>query len=97
VIGHRNGVDPSIVDLNDLIDGQEVQRSSILFLVIAALILVADGFDLGVIGYVGPELVKEWQMAPAQLTSVFSAGLVGLLFGAPLLGYVGDRFGRKRR
>lgn len=56
---------------------------------------MSDGFDLAAIGYVGPELIKQWHVAPAELVPVFSAGIFGLLAGAPLFGFVGDRFGRK--
>ncbi|WP_428394339.1 MFS transporter [Lichenicoccus sp.] len=84
------------LDLDTLIDGQKVRPATIVFLVVTTLAMLADGFDLSAIGYVAPELVKHWHVARAGLTSVFSAGIIGLLFGGPLLGYVGDRVGRKR-
>ncbi len=87
---------PAALNLEDVVDGQKVGSPAIMFLVIGTLVMLSDGFDLSAIGYVGPELVKEWHIAPSQLVSVFSAGIFGLLFGAPLFGFVGDRFGRKR-
>jgi MFS transporter, AAHS family, 4-hydroxybenzoate transporter len=84
------------IDLNDLIDGQILRPASILFLVVAALVLISDGFDLSAMGYVAPELVKVWHVMPRRLVAVFSAGIVGLLLGAPLLSFVGDRVGRKK-
>lgn len=84
-----------VVNLNTLIEGQKVQKSTIVFLVVATLAMMADGFDLAVIGFVGPELVKDWKISPAQLSPVFSAGIFGLLVGAPLFGILGDRIGRK--
>lgn len=86
----------SEIDLNDLVDGQTLRPATILFLVVATLVLISDGFDLSAMGYVAPELIKEWHVTPRALVSVFSAGIVGLLFGAPLLSLVGDLFGRKR-
>jgi MFS transporter, AAHS family, 4-hydroxybenzoate transporter len=59
------------------------------------LAMVGDGFDLAAMGLVGPELVKNWHIAPAQLAPIFTAGLVGMFVGAPLLGFAGDYFGRK--
>ncbi len=85
----------SVVDLDSLIDGQKVGRATAVFLLVATLAMLADGFDLSAIGFVAPELVKQWHVAPAALAPVFSAGIFGLLVGAPLLGFVGDRFGRK--
>ena len=87
---------PAVVDLNHLIDAQRVRRSAVVFLVIATLAMVADGFDISAMGFVAPELIKAWHIAPAALVPVLSAGVLGLMFGAPLIGYLGDRFGRKR-
>jgi AAHS family 4-hydroxybenzoate transporter-like MFS transporter len=92
----KNVADTPIVDLNELIDGQKVRKSSILFLVIATLAMAADGFDLSAIGFVVPELVKDWHITPAQMAPALTAGIVGLLCGAPLFGYLGDRLGRKK-
>ncbi len=84
------------VELNSLLDGQKLRAPAIVFVVVAILALVSDGYDLSAMGYVAPELVKSWHVAPPDLVPVFSAGIIGLLVGAPLLGFVGDRFGRKR-
>ena len=84
------------IEINSLVDGQTLRPASIIFLLVAALVLISDGFDLSSMGYVAPELVKAWHVAPRQLVSVFSAGILGLLFGAPVLSFIGDRFGRKR-
>ncbi len=88
--------DANVIDVNELIDGQKVQRSTIVFLAVAILAMVADGFDLSAIGFVAPELRKIWHIEPAQLAPIFTAGILGLLVGAPLLGFVGDRLGRKK-
>jgi MFS transporter, AAHS family, 4-hydroxybenzoate transporter len=86
----------SNIDLNDLVDGQTLRASTIVFVVVATLVLISDGFDLSAMGYVAPELIKAWHVAPHDLVGVFSSGIVGLLFGAPLLSLVGDRLGRKK-
>ena len=83
------------IGLDEAIDGQKLRRSSIVLLIVATLALLADGFDIACIGYIGPELVKAWHVTRGDLVPVFSAGIFGLLLGAPLLGFVGDRFGRK--
>jgi AAHS family 4-hydroxybenzoate transporter-like MFS transporter len=84
------------VELNSLLDDQKLRAPAIVFVVVAILALVSDGYDLSVMGYVAPELVKSWHVAQADLVPVFSAGIIGLLVGAPLLGFFGDRFGRKK-
>jgi AAHS family 4-hydroxybenzoate transporter-like MFS transporter len=40
-------------------------------------------------------LVRSWGIKPSDLGPVFSASLVGILFGSALFGWVGDRYGRK--
>lgn len=85
-----------MVDVVDLVDGQKIGRFTISFLVIATLVLIGDGFDLFAIAFVGPELVKDWHIERAALGPVLAAGVIGLLVGGPLLGYAGDRFGRKK-
>ena len=83
------------LSLDNAIDGQKVRRATIVLLVVATLAMLSDGFDLAAIGYIGPELVKSWHITRAALVPVFSAGIFGLLVGAPLLGFAGDRMGRK--
>lgn len=82
-------------DLDAAIDGARVRPGTIAFLAVATLAMLADGFDLSSMGYVAPELVKQWHVAPSAMSPVFSAGIVGLLVGAPILGWLGDRIGRK--
>ena len=84
------------MDLNDLIDEQTIRTSSVVFLIIATLSMVADGYDISTMGFTVPELVKQWHVSPHALVPVLSAGVFGLLFGAPLLASIGDRFGRKK-
>ena len=92
--GHITG-EPPVLNLDDLIDNQRIGKPAIIFLFLAILAMIADGFDVAVMGYVGPELVKNWHIAAADLVPVLSAGIFGLLFGAPLFGMIGDRIGRK--
>ena len=85
-----------ILDLNEVVDGQKLTGTSLAFFVVAMLTLISDGFDLAAMGYIAPELVKEWHIAPARLVPAFSAAIIGMMIGGPLLGMFGDRLGRKR-
>jgi len=91
----QRGTKASARDLAALIDGQRVRKSAIVFLVIATMAMVADGFDIAAMGFVVPELAKQWHVPPSAFVPALSAGVVGLLVGAPLFGYVGDRYGRR--
>jgi AAHS family 4-hydroxybenzoate transporter-like MFS transporter len=59
------------------------------------LLSLIDGYDIAAIAFAAPHLVREWGLKPGQLGPVFSASLVGLLFGSALFGWIGDRYGRK--
>jgi MFS transporter, AAHS family, 4-hydroxybenzoate transporter len=66
-----------------------------LVALLCALIALCDGFDTQVIAFTAPVLSKLWNVPVSQFGPVFSAGLVGLAFGALLLGSAADRLGRK--
>jgi AAHS family 4-hydroxybenzoate transporter-like MFS transporter len=59
------------------------------------LLSLIDGYDIAAIAFAAPHLVREWGLKPGQLGPVFSASLVGILFGSALFGWIGDRYGRK--
>jgi AAHS family 4-hydroxybenzoate transporter-like MFS transporter len=86
----------AVIDAGRLVDEQRFNPLAARLLLLSLLAVVSDGYDLQAAAYVGPELVKAWHIERAALGPMFSAGLVGLLFGAPIFGYLGDRFGRKR-
>jgi MFS transporter, AAHS family, 4-hydroxybenzoate transporter len=54
-----------------------------------------DGFDLSLVGVSLPKLAEFLNSKPTALGVVMSAGNVGALIGALLLGLLADRFGRK--
>ena len=59
-------IEVSSITLSELIDGQKFGRWLILLVLIAALVLITDGFDIATIGYVGPELIKHWALRDAN-------------------------------
>ena len=59
------------------------------------LLSLIDGYDIAAIAFAAPHLVKDWALKPGALGPVFSASLIGILFGSALFGWVGDRYGRK--
>jgi AAHS family 4-hydroxybenzoate transporter-like MFS transporter len=86
----------SAIDIAAVIDDLPIGRFHIVLLMCCALLALSDGYDIAVIGVAGPSLVREWKIANlASLAPAFSAGLFGVLVGAPLFGYFGDRVGRK--
>ncbi len=84
-----------VLNLEELVDGQKFGRFNINLLIWSFLALAADGFDLAGLASAAPELARTWHVAPKAFAPALSASLFGILFGAPLLGHAGDRFGRK--
>ncbi len=85
-----------VVDVSGVVDQQKIGVFNITLLVLAALASAVDGYDIFVPGYIAPELIKAWHVSPADLGSMFGIGLLGIILGAPLFGWFGDRYGRKR-
>ena len=79
------------VDVGRLVDEQPIRAFHVKLVILLFFVLISDGFDLQAIGYAAPGLVKEWHIDRSALGPVFTASLIGMLFGAPLFGWVGDR------
>lgn len=86
----------AIVNVDDLIDRQPLRLKNVALLLLLLTALLADGFDLQVLSFAAPGLVRDWGIARASLGPVFSANLFGMMVGAALFGWLGDRLGRKR-
>ena len=84
-----------VIRVEQLVDEQNIGRFNISLLVWSFLTMFSDGYDITAMSFAGPELVKHWGVPAASLGPVFSASLFGILFGSPLMGWIGDRYGRR--
>jgi MFS transporter, AAHS family, 4-hydroxybenzoate transporter len=83
------------IDVANLIDRQEVGRFQLRIVTLCFLILIFDGFDAQVIGFVAPALIGALKLERAMLAPIFTAGLVGYGLGSIIFGTLSDTFGRK--
>ncbi|MGH8265234.1 MAG: MFS transporter, partial [Steroidobacteraceae bacterium] len=83
-------------DVDALVDEQKLGLFNFNLFLWSFLAMFADGYDLQVLAFAAPELVRVWHIPPAELRLALVASLLGIVFGALFLGYVGDRFGRRR-
>jgi MFS transporter, AAHS family, 4-hydroxybenzoate transporter len=81
--------------LDTLVDEQRFGRFNVNLLLWSFLAMMADGFDISALASAAPELARTWHIPAKTFGPALSASLAGILFGAPLLGYFGDKSGRK--
>lgn len=84
-----------VIQIESLVDEQKIRWFNISLLLWSWLAMFADGFDISALSFAVPELVREWGQPGHLFKWAQSASNVGVLIGAPLLGYIGDRYGRR--
>ena len=87
--------DQPVVPVSRLLDERGLGSFQIVLLIWSFFLVLIDGYDIAAIAFAAPHLVRDWHVSPKALGPVFSASLVGILFGSALFGWVGDRYGRK--
>jgi AAHS family 4-hydroxybenzoate transporter-like MFS transporter len=93
--GQSGGVVGQTIRIDDLVDGQKFRGFNFNLLFWSFLAMFADGYDISVMPFAMPTLSKLWHVDAGLQGYALSASLVGVLVGSPLLGYIGDRHGRK--
>ena len=83
------------LDVAALLDGSSWSTYQKLLTVLAALAVIFDGFDIQILGFAIPSLIREWHVARGDFGPALAVGLAGMAVGGPLAGYFGDRFGRR--
>src|SRR6266571_3660745 len=85
----------AFLDTDAVINASRISRLQIMVGVLGALILFVDGFNTQVIGYIAPQIAKNWNISRDVLGWILAADKVGLLIGylfvAPLSGYFGHK------
>jgi MFS transporter, AAHS family, 4-hydroxybenzoate transporter len=64
-------------------------------LLLGAVAIVFDGFDIQLIGFAAPAIVSDWHTPSAALGPLMAAALLGMTAGAAIGGRCGDKWGRK--
>ena len=82
--------------VSDYLDSGRISGYQIRIFGICFCLTFCDGFDLSLVGISLPKIAETLQVKPAALGGILSAGNVGALIGAIVLGLLADRFGRKR-
>jgi AAHS family 4-hydroxybenzoate transporter-like MFS transporter len=84
-----------MIDIKALIDSRPIAPFLWGLVAMCFLIVVADGMDVAIMGFVTPPILQEWHVSPPAFGFVISAAPFGLVIGALVAGPSSDRFGRK--
>jgi AAHS family 4-hydroxybenzoate transporter-like MFS transporter len=82
--------------VGEIIEGQKFGRfqAGLMFWICAFMFI--EGYDMQVLGYAAPAIIEAWHSSKSEFGILFGAGLGGFMFGATILGNLGDKLGRKR-
>lgn len=83
------------IDVSEIIEQQKLGRFLLGLVVISWIITFFDGLDSNLISFASPYFASEFHLNKLQTGNIFSMGLLGTLIGGFILGYVGDRIGRR--
>ena len=83
------------VDIKQHIDSRPISAWQWFLVVMCFLVVVADGLDVAIMGFVTPPILQEWDISRPAFGFVISAAPFGLVLGALVAGPSSDRFGRK--
>ena len=84
-----------VIQVSRLLDERGLSSFHFNLIVWTVLLSLIDGYDIAAIAFAAPHLIREWHINPHALGPVFSASLVGILFGSAIFGWIGDKYGRK--
>lgn len=84
------------IDVNEAIDTARFGSFQWTVVVLCALLLIADGYDVFIAGTVLPTLIKEWGLSKPQAGALQAWALFGMMFGALIFGPLADKIGRKK-
>jgi MFS family permease len=82
--------------LGDSLDQAPITRLHVRFWLLAAMGIMLDGLDFFIIGVANPLIAKDFGVDATQKGLISAAAIVGAIFGAGLLGPLGDKLGRRK-
>jgi AAHS family 4-hydroxybenzoate transporter-like MFS transporter len=83
------------LNVDELVDGQRFGRFNLNLLFWSFCAMFAEGFEISALGIAAPHLVRDWGVEAGAMGPMMGASLIGILIGAPLFGFLGDRYGRR--
>lgn len=85
----------SAKDLNAVLEERKLGRFGLGLVLISALVIFFDGYDMQVIAFATTRMEKVFHVTNGEFGLALGAGLFGTLVGGVLFGALADRFGRR--
>jgi AAHS family 4-hydroxybenzoate transporter-like MFS transporter len=84
-----------MIDIKAFIDERPITPFLWALVALCFLIVVADGMDVAIMGFVTPPILQDWNISRPAFGLVISSAPFGLVIGALIAGPSSDRLGRK--
>lgn len=84
-----------ILDIQQAVDTRKLSLQQWIIFILCFLVILADGIDTGVVGFIAPALLDDWGITKNDLRPVMSVALIGMAIGAIFAGILADKIGRK--
>ena len=84
-----------MTEVSQLIDERKVGGFHVGLMVLCAMLLLFDGYDLQVMALAVPSVADAWHVAPSRFGFALSTSLIGMGLGAGFIAPLGDKLGRK--
>lgn len=85
-----------LIDIKQWIDSRPISPFQWRVLVLCLIIIMFDGYDAAVMGFIAPALIEQWHISRAAMGPILGAAMFGVAIGALIAGPLSDRYGRKR-
>ena len=92
----EQGTRPRRLSLGRALDDAPMTSLHVRFWLLGGLGILLDGFDFFIIGVANPLVKEDFHASATQVGLVSAAAIVGAVFGASMLGPLGDKVGRRR-
>jgi AAHS family benzoate transporter-like MFS transporter len=82
------------INANEIIDHAKLKLIHWRVILLSALIIIFDGYDLVIYGVALPKIMQEWQIDTITAGFLGSIALFGMMFGAIIFGSLSDKLER---